>query len=262
MGFLIPWNINTMSIFSLTLKLYEDGEYTHPGYQMEDIIALIRWTLAVRQKCIIRALPVATMSGPTSGDSYIGELYEWGRQIRRWTIGAAEVFHYFAVKSTRLPITVSVPWAGKFLFYYGILLCVAPIYSIVAPFLTTFMLDIQELPKNSYLIPSEAVFNYILIGMLLMQYFWFFVVFLVNRLAEKTFPDSITDETPLIRSAFHWLMSFPTIIAYCLVELWAFVEITIRGKSACQHKASKKDGLVPLKAAENNCNVPSNVARF
>uniref|UniRef100_A0A914CL16 Uncharacterized protein n=1 Tax=Acrobeloides nanus TaxID=290746 RepID=A0A914CL16_9BILA len=33
MGYLIPWNINTMSVFSLTLKLYEDGEFTHPGYQ-------------------------------------------------------------------------------------------------------------------------------------------------------------------------------------------------------------------------------------
>ena len=68
MGFLIPWNINTMSIFSLSLKLYEDGEYTHPGYQMDDIIALIRWTLAVRQKCKIRAISVATLSGPTSGE--------------------------------------------------------------------------------------------------------------------------------------------------------------------------------------------------
>uniref|UniRef100_A0A183ECJ3 Glyco_trans_2-like domain-containing protein n=1 Tax=Gongylonema pulchrum TaxID=637853 RepID=A0A183ECJ3_9BILA len=33
MGYLIPWNINTMSVFSLTLKLFEDGGYTHPGYQ-------------------------------------------------------------------------------------------------------------------------------------------------------------------------------------------------------------------------------------
>lgn len=34
MGYLIPWNINTMSIFSLTLELYEAGGYTHPGYQV------------------------------------------------------------------------------------------------------------------------------------------------------------------------------------------------------------------------------------
>lgn len=31
--------------------------------QMDDIIALIRWSLAVRRKCVIRAIPVATLSG-------------------------------------------------------------------------------------------------------------------------------------------------------------------------------------------------------
>lgn len=113
MGFLIPWNINTMSVFSLTLKLFEDGGYTHPGYQMDDIIALIRWTCAIKQKCIIRAIPVATLSGPTSGKTYMEEFYEWARQIRRWTIGAAEVFHYFVIKSPGLPKTVAVTWAFR-----------------------------------------------------------------------------------------------------------------------------------------------------
>ncbi|VDK68498.1 unnamed protein product [Gongylonema pulchrum] len=39
------------------------------------------------------------------------ELYEWARQARRWTFGAAEVFHYFAIKSTSLPAAVSTIWA-------------------------------------------------------------------------------------------------------------------------------------------------------
>ncbi|PAV78209.1 hypothetical protein WR25_23525 [Diploscapter pachys] len=132
MGYLIPWNINTMSIFSLTLKLLEDGEYTHPSYQMEDIIALIRWSLAVRRRCVIRAIPVATLSGPTSGKNYCDEWYEWARQVRRWTIGAAEVFHYFAIKFFRLPAMVSFSFACKFVFYYGFLLCIASVYTIVA----------------------------------------------------------------------------------------------------------------------------------
>lgn len=41
MGYLIPMNINTMSVFSLTLKLYEDGEYTHPGYQVSSLNLLL-----------------------------------------------------------------------------------------------------------------------------------------------------------------------------------------------------------------------------
>lgn len=90
-----------MSIFSLTLDLLEKGEYTHPGYQMEDIIAVIRWSLAIRKRCTIRCIPVATMSGPTSGNSYCNELYEWARQIRRWTIGAAEVGFSLIVSKIR-----------------------------------------------------------------------------------------------------------------------------------------------------------------
>lgn len=31
---------------------------------------------------------------------------------------------------------------------------------------------------------------------------------------------------------------------YCVVELVAFLEVTIRGKSVCSHSASKKDNLV------------------
>ena len=42
MGALIPLNINTMSIFSFSGKLCKEGNYIHPGYQMDDIIALIR----------------------------------------------------------------------------------------------------------------------------------------------------------------------------------------------------------------------------
>ncbi len=67
MGLLVPANINTMSVFSLTLWLYETAGYTHTGYQMDDIIALIRWTLKLGSVCRIRVLYIATMSGPTSG---------------------------------------------------------------------------------------------------------------------------------------------------------------------------------------------------
>ena len=40
---LIPFNINTMSVFSFSGKLCKQGDFIHPRYQMEDIIALIRW---------------------------------------------------------------------------------------------------------------------------------------------------------------------------------------------------------------------------
>uniref|UniRef100_A0A915E937 Glycosyltransferase 2-like domain-containing protein n=1 Tax=Ditylenchus dipsaci TaxID=166011 RepID=A0A915E937_9BILA len=230
MGYLIPWNINTMSVFSLILKLFEDGEYTHPGYQMDDIIALIRWTCAVGQKCIIRVIPVATLSGPTSGSNYINELYEWARQIRRWTIGAAEVFHYFMIKSKKLPFGVSLMWALRFIFYYGFVLCIGSIYSIVAPIATIEMLTLVNHPTRGLFLPNETIFHWILLGMFALQYFWFFCVFLVNHLAEAVFPGSQKDGTGFLRSIFHWLMTWPTITAYCFIEVFAFLEVTVREK--------------------------------
>ncbi|CAJ0609233.1 unnamed protein product [Cylicocyclus nassatus] len=244
MGFLIPWNINTMSIFSLTLPLLEAGEYTHPGYQMDDIIALIRWSLAVRRKCIIRSIPVATLSGPTSGKNYVDEWYEWARQVRRWTIGAAEVFHYFVIKFFRLPVLVSFAFAFKFIFYYGFLLCIASVYTIVAPLVTPAMLSAVDHGVWGLVIPSGDVFTWIMLGFLGLQYIWFFFVFLVNYLCEPVFPAGTKDKTGFIRNIFHLLMTWPTITMYCIVELVAFLEVTVRGKAVCSHNASKKDNLV------------------
>nr|CDJ96837.1 Hypothetical protein CBG17510 [Haemonchus contortus] len=244
MGYLIPWNINTMSIFSLTLKLMENGDYTHPGYQMDDIIALIRWSLSVRRKCVIRAIPVATLSGPTSGKNYIDEWYEWARQIRRWTIGAAEVFHYFVIKFFQLPVMVSLSFSAKFVFYYGFVLCIASVYTIVAPLVTPAMLSAVNHGVWGLVIPSQDVFTWIMLGFLGLQYFWFLCVFLVNYLCQPVFPRGTKDETGVIRNIFHLVMTWPTITMYCIVELVAFLEVTVRGKSVCSHNASKKDNLV------------------
>ena len=43
MGALIPFNINGMSVFSFSSRLAIAGDFVHPGYQMDDIVALIRW---------------------------------------------------------------------------------------------------------------------------------------------------------------------------------------------------------------------------
>ena len=46
MGAMIPFNINTMSIFSFSGKLCKAGNFIHPSYLMDDIIALIMFRLA------------------------------------------------------------------------------------------------------------------------------------------------------------------------------------------------------------------------
>ncbi|CAJ0963378.1 unnamed protein product, partial [Mesorhabditis belari] len=242
MGFLIPWGINTMSIFSLTLELYKDGGYTHPGYQMEDIIALIRWSLAVKKKCLVRAIPVATLSGPTSGNNYKNELIEWGRQIRRWTIGAAEVFHYFVVKSPRLPATVSLFFAFKFIGYYCFMLCVAPLYWILGAFLTPHFISKFN---TSETLAESWTFIQLNLFLLSLQYFWFFCVILVNLLCQSLQPKyRYRSKIHPLQASLDWILSLPTILIHCLIELNAFLEVTFRGKSICSHSASKKENLV------------------
>ncbi|CAF1255357.1 unnamed protein product [Rotaria sordida] len=91
LGALIPFNINTMSIFSYSLSLAKKGNFIHPRYQMDDIICLIRWMGVTQQRLRISMIPVPVVSGPTSGETIEIEIMEWARQARRWTIGAAEL---------------------------------------------------------------------------------------------------------------------------------------------------------------------------
>uniref|UniRef100_A0A914D6C8 Uncharacterized protein n=1 Tax=Acrobeloides nanus TaxID=290746 RepID=A0A914D6C8_9BILA len=110
---------------------------------------------------------------------------------------------------------------------------------------------VGQVPVKGLVIPNEIIFNWILLGFLGLQYLWFFFVCLINKLAEPIFPKKIKDETGIIRKIFHFLMMWPTITAYCCVEVAAFLEVTIRGKSVCSHSASKKDGLVVKKEGQS-----------
>ncbi len=82
-GALIPLNINSMSIFSFSASLCAAGDFIHPGYQMDDIIALIRWMGVARRRLRLVLVPVAVVSGPTSGRVVEEEIEEWARQARR-----------------------------------------------------------------------------------------------------------------------------------------------------------------------------------
>ena len=65
---LIPFNINSMSIFSFSLRLCIDGDFVHPRYQMDDIICLIRWMGVTKRRIRIPMIPVPAISGPTNAE--------------------------------------------------------------------------------------------------------------------------------------------------------------------------------------------------
>ena len=61
-------------------------------------------------------------------------------QARRWTLGAAEVFHFFMIKTPRMPALTALSWGVSFLFYYGILLCCSHLYGLTLGLSSAFIL--------------------------------------------------------------------------------------------------------------------------
>ncbi|MEM6254405.1 MAG: hypothetical protein AAF821_15930 [Cyanobacteria bacterium P01_D01_bin.156] len=236
MGILIPFNINTMSVFSLSLDLYVRGGYTHPGYQMEDIISAIRWMTEIKKRVEIKPLYIPTLSGPTSGHNILEEFHEWRRQARRWTIGAAEVFHYYCVRCGRIPMKTSVSWGLSFAAYYCIFLCTAPLVCSLGALMPVIYPE-----TGAALIWGSYNFSEILKLMGLLQVACLSAVFILNSFWLKLL--RLNEHVPTWRNFLHFLTSPFVVIAYAFIELLALHEMAIAGKSVCTHIPSKKEAL-------------------
>ncbi|CAF4087859.1 unnamed protein product [Rotaria magnacalcarata] len=211
-----------MSIFSFSLSLAQKGDFIHPGYQMDDIICLIRWMGVTQQRLRISMIPVPVLSGPTSGETIEKEIIEWARQARRWTIGAAEVFHYFVVKSRRMPIVAACSWGIAFLIYYGVLLCTGGLFGL------TTMLSMIFLVKNVPLIIS-----YIMYGLFALQMLTFSIAFIIDMFIPKLL--HVDECICFPRNLFHFITTPFVLLAYSLVELYALHEVVIVSKKIRKH---------------------------
>ncbi|KAK0655742.1 hypothetical protein B0T16DRAFT_316717 [Cercophora newfieldiana] len=249
MGVLIPWNINPMSHYSLSVTLLEEGAFTHPAYQMEDIIALIRYTIMTRREVRIRPLNIVSINGPTSGSYWADEIREWALQVRRWTIGAGEVFHYFVVKTYRMPsVGLSVSWTVRFFIYYGLVLCASAIFSVFSPVVVQLVNMVAV--EHERLFVSDSLFSAVCLVFLGTQYA---VLLGVTVLVRWCLPvpggESGGDGynkglRGVTRGLMHWVLMLPTILAYSFVELYSFFELAFRGKEVCKHNAANKSNLV------------------
>ena len=249
MGALIPLNINVMSIYSATLKVYIEGKFTHPAYQMEDIICYIRWMINRRENMKIKPILLPVLSGPTSGDTYLTDVIEWARQLKRWSIGSAEVFHFFCVKLKRLSLCSALIWGFVYLNYYmgflcinGVLMLASCIMNIVVYIIGIEIVSCKELNGNYFLI---------LLGIF---YFEIMVMMLINYYsAKKLIVFKIKEKIPLWKQMWLLFSSFFFVIIFSCVVYYGFLEAAFRGEKVCKHDASKKDALpskmnpVPLK---------------
>ena len=230
LGALIPFNINTMSIFSYSLLLAKKGNFIHPGYQMDDIICLIRWMGVIQQRLRISMIPVPVISGPTSGETIEIEIIEWARQIRRWTIGAAEVFHYFIIKTKRMPTIAALSWGFVFVIYYGVLLCTVGLFGLTS-MLSMFLL-VKDVP---------LIITYVMYGLLGLQMLTFLVAFIIDGFITRLI--NTHECIFILRNAFHFISTPFVLLAYSFVEFYALHEIVLFGKKVCKHGASAKNVL-------------------
>lgn len=246
-GFLIGCDINTMSIYSQSLRLLIDSRYFHPGYQMDDIIYTLSAMKATGERIRIHTIDIPTLSGPTSGEDLFSEFNEWVVQATRWTIGAAEVFHYFFVKLLRgtyfLPGLAYFWW---FVYYYGFVLCVAGLVNICNMIITMVGfgytdISIEEckpfgLSDNfpyAWVFPFFTIFTYVLV---------YGTAFIMDALVCQIL--ALDEKIHPIRNFVHFLSSQFVLWVYCLVEYKSIVTIAIYGKEVCGHKASEKHALV------------------
>lgn len=230
LGALIPFSINTMSIFSFSLSLAKAGNYIHPAYQMDDIICLIRWMGVTGRSLSIRMVRTPVLSGPTCGRTIEYEFMEWARQARRWTIGAAEVFHYFMVKSKQIPFFTALSWSLTFLIYYGVLLCSSGLYNVMYLFSTFFLLT--DIPTS---------ITYTMAALFGIQMFAFSIAFLIDIFIPPLL--NVKECIFILRNVLHYLLTPLVLTGYSLVEFYALHELLIRGRKVCKHGASNKTTL-------------------
>jgi hypothetical protein len=241
MGLLVPFNINTMSVQSLSLKLCIMGDYFHPFYQMDDIIAVVRWMTEIKGGIKIRPLYIPTLSGPTSGHGFLDEFREWRLQARRWTIGAAEVFHYYCTRLGSLPFATAMFWGSHFIAYYCIFLCAAPLVGLFASLKPILYPASDAIP-----LLGNHTFSSLLLYIGLYQCACFFVVFCFNQWWIRLL--DVEEKVSPVKTLLHFCLTPFTVLAYSLVEFIALHEMAIHGKSICGHRPSEKNALARRKS--------------
>lgn len=234
MGALTPLDINVMSVYTATLHVWVQGDFTHPAYQMDDIICYIRWLIRTKSSITIKPIYSPVLSGPTSGKNLCVDLAEWARQLRRWSIGSAEVFHYFIIKCPNLKFWQGLWWGLKYLNYYAGFLCANPFLMV-----STLIVNLSD-KEDSF----NKLYFLILLGLFYACMLW---IFIMNATAVRNMKCiGVEEEISCLRNAVHWLLSIFVIILYAFVALYGFIESVVRGKKVCKHGASNKAELQNL----------------
>eukprot|EP00933_Yihiella_yeosuensis_P007299 TRINITY_DN11225_c0_g3_i1.p1 TRINITY_DN11225_c0_g3~~TRINITY_DN11225_c0_g3_i1.p1 ORF type:complete len:596 (-),score=115.63 TRINITY_DN11225_c0_g3_i1:116-1858(-) len=252
LGFLIPYSINTMSIFSFSLDLCIKGEFFHAHYQMDDIIYTLTCMQALQKRVLILIIPMPVISGPTSGTTQWEEWSEWWRQSERWTIGACEVFHYFMVKRRRYSCAAAMSYGTWFVIYYGFILCTLTLTG-VAGFINYALIDVKKGAQDKLNVAPlddevQWVFTAVGLSSLLWTYGVFAVFFYLDKqgialIEHLKMKKKGEEATGCLQDIKDWILLWPSLVMYSIVSYFAILKIAVLGKKVCGHDPSSKEGL-------------------
>ena len=131
-------------------------------------------------------------------------------QARRWTLGAAEVFHYFMVKSSRIPLLTAASWGASFLLYYGILLCCSHLYGFTLALSSSFIL-----PEDAAVFGSRlTVSQFTVYISLLFLYLTSASMFVLDRLSQRLLVPRPEERISLVRNVFHLVLAPVVMLGY------------------------------------------------
>jgi len=233
LGGLICFNLNPMSIFSYPLELGLEAGFINPRYSVDDIIFLVRMMCNGNSRIPVKLLPVPCISGPTIGTTYWEEVDEWARQIRRWSIGSSESFHYFITHFRGRPFFAGLQWFFSFFMYYAVLLCTAGVFGLMAalPF-----------PWMEYPAPY---WKYVGLAMLATQYLAIYLVFLVAFWIDYKAVRFMTVKEDIhpLRRFLHLLSAPIVLLVYNIIALYAVIKFAFRGRKDAGHIMAAKAGF-------------------
>jgi len=235
MGAIIPWNLHSMSVQSVSMKLCRRGKYFNPTYHMDDVMSYVNW-MKIERKLKVKLLKAPTLCGPTTGKTYSAELAEWYVQGKRWTVGIAETFHFFCTQLKSINIFKSLIWSIAYLGYYNIFMTVSPILLLIAGI---FFPQIFRGVYGAGLFEMKYGMFFMIGG--IFQLLCIALVFILNSMWLKVL--NIKEEISFIKNIFHFILSPVVIIMYAVVQIIALHEMLILGKSVCGHIPSKKNDL-------------------
>jgi hypothetical protein len=254
-AFLIPFNINTMSVYSVPAELLLKSKFFHPGYQMDDIIFTLSAMQSIGKLVRIKMIEVPTLSGPTSGATCYEEAFEWYTQVRRWTIGAGEVFHYFVVKflGGKFTLCSGLAYGFGLTYYYAYMLCMSGMIEMMEIIIRITMAIVQAAaPESGWVNEYDmcmrdhwtSKLDYVgnpVIPLVFTLVVFFGVAFVLDFRIVRLL--GLTENISPLRRLFHLVMAKPVLWAYCITEYIAIAQLTIYGKVVCGHAPSQKDNL-------------------